>query len=266
MTTRAALAPKHYFSAALFEQHNVILVLGTAALSLSFASIWPLAVALVAEALWLLIGPRARGFKAFVDRRDRGAEKARRDTQYAPLLSKLDARVATRFTVLDGFADSLLEMVEERGAPTGELALLAAGLERARQAFLDFGQLHARLARAVVDVPHTELEAELARSAQLFAVERNLEARVALRQEQKAIQRRLQQREQLMQAEHAAGLKLGAIENGLAYLRSRALVAVAPAQLASETEILLGQVGSPAGLEAVLREETPADSRDARYL
>jgi hypothetical protein len=266
MTTRAALAPKQYFSAALFEQHNVILVLGAAALSLSFASIWPLALALAAEALWLLIGARSRGFKAFVDRRDRGATKAQRDTQYAPLLSNLEARVAARFTVLDDFADSLLEMVEERGAPAGELALLGAGLERARQVFLDFGRLHARLARSVGDVPHAELEAELARSAQLFAVERNLEARVALRQEQKAIQRRLHQREQLMQAEHAAGLKLGAIENGLAYLRSRALVAVTPTQLASETEILLGQIGSPAGLEAVLREETPTESRDARCL
>jgi hypothetical protein len=265
MTTPGALAPKHYFSAALFEQHNVISMLGAAALSLSFASIWPLALAIAAEAVWLLLGPRSSGFRTFVDRRDRGAEKARRDSQHAPLLSKLDARVAARFTALDGFADSLLEMVEERGAPAGELTLLGAGLERARQAFLDFGQLHARLARAVADVPHAELEAELARSAQLFAVERNLEARVGLRQEQKAIQRRLHQREQLMQAEHAAGLKLGAIENGLAYLRSRALVAVAPAQLASETEILLAQVGSPVGLEAVLREETPADSRDARF-
>jgi hypothetical protein len=264
MTTPTALAPRNYLSAALFEQHNVILALGTVALSLSFATVWPAALALAGEVLWLSIGPRSSRFKAFVDRRNRDAEKAQRDSEHAPLLSKLDARVAARFTVLDGFADSLLEMVAERGVPRGELALVSAGLDRARQAFLEFGQVHARLSRAVADVPHAELEAELARSAELFAVERNLEARVALRQEQKAIQRRLQQREQLMHAEHAAGMKLGAIENGVAYLRSRALVAVAPAQLANETEILLGQIGSPAGLEAVLREESPADSRDAR--
>lgn len=68
-------------------------------------------------------------------------------------------------------------------------------------------------------MPHAELEAELARALELFATERNLESRVALRQEQKAIQRRLLQRDNLLQAEHSAGLKLGAIESGLTYLR-----------------------------------------------
>ncbi len=249
MTTALELDQRSYFSEALFEQHNVILVLGAAALSLSFASPWPIAVALGCECLWLLVGPRSSRFRAFVDRRERSERRARREAELKPFVDELDPRIASRFRALEALSLSVLETAEERGTSGGELPAVRAALERFVQAFLDFGTLHARLSRAIAEVPHAELEAELARAAELFATERNLESRVALRQEQKAIQRRLLQRDNLLQAEHSAGLKLGAIETALTYLRSRALVSVAGAQLVNEAEVLLAQIGSPRSLE-----------------
>lgn len=261
MATALDLDQKSYLSEALFDQHNVIVLLGSAALSLSFASIWPVALALGGECVWLIAGPRSAKFRAFVDRRERDRDRSRRDAERKPLVDKLDARVAARFASLEELSQAVLDATEERGAKSAELAALRAGLDRLEHAFLDFGALHARLSQAVAEVPFEELQAELTRSTELFAVERNLETRVALRQEQKAIQRRLLQRDNLMQAELAAGSKLGAVENGIAYLRSRALVAVGAGQLAGEADLLLGQVGSPRNLEAVLREERVPASR-----
>lgn len=253
MTTRA-LAERSYVSEAFFDQHNVIVLMGAAALSLSFASIWPVALASAGECLWLLAGPRSVKFRAFVDRRKRDAGRARREAELKPLVAELEGRVASRFAALEALSSSMLETAEERGT-AGELAALRASLERLAHAFLEFGALHARLSRAIAEVPHAELQDELARTAELFAMERNLESRVALRQEQKAIQRRLSQRDNLVQAEHAAGLKLGAIENALTYLRSRALIGVAAPELVNELQVLLGRIGAPGSLEEVLRED-----------
>jgi len=255
MTNTLALGRKSYVSPAFFDQHNVIVLFGSAALSLSFASVWPSAAALAAECLWLAFAPRSTKFRAFVDEQAREEQRARRAAELKPLVEKLDPRAAARFSALEEQAESLLETAAERGGAETELVALRAGLAGLAGAFLDFGRVHARSSRAIAEVPYEELQAELARSTQLFAVERNLEGRVALRQEQKAIQRRLLQRDNLMQVEHAAGLKLGAIENGVSHLRSRALVGVTAAQLASEAEVLLGQLGSPVALEAVLRDE-----------
>lgn len=264
MNTALGLGKRSYLSEALFDQHNVIVVLGSAALSVAFASVWPLAVAVFGECAWLLAAPRSARFRGFVDRREKSARRARREAELKPFIAELDVRVASRFAALEALASSLLESAEERGTSGAELSALQAGLERLSQAFLQFGALHAGLSRAIADVPYAELQEELARSTELFAVERNLETRVALRKEQKALQRRLSQRENLVQAEHAAGLKLGAIENAFGYLRSRALVS-AGAQLVNEAEVLLGQIGSPRSLEAMLRQERAPDSRDAGF-
>ena len=263
-TTALGLDKRSYVLEALLDQHNVIVVLGAGALSLSFASIWPLAVALVAECLWLLAGSRSARFRALVDRRAEDAERSRRVAEHKPFVDKLDVRTASRFSSLEESLRAVLDAAEERGATSSELDALRTALDRLTRAFLDFGVLHARLSRAAAEVPFEELQAELTRAAELFAVERNLETRVALRQEQKAIQRRLLQRDNLLQAEHAAGAKLGAVENGVAYLRSRALVSVAAAQLANEADVLFGQIGSPRSLEGVLGEERAPDSRNPR--
>lgn len=255
MRTALALPPKSYVSAAFFDQHNLIVLSGCAALSLAFASVWPISLALAAECLWLSLGPRTAKFRAFVDERTRGEERAARAAELKPLVGKLDARAAARFAALEELAEATLEAAGERGGAEAELAALRAGLAGLASAFLDFGTLNARASRAIAEVPYEELQAELARTTQLFALERNLEGRVALRKEQKAIQRRLLQRDNLMQVEHAVGLKLGAIESGVGQLRSRSLVGVFTGQLATEAEVLLGQIGSPVALEAVLRDE-----------
>lgn len=255
MTTTLAFGRKSYLRAAFFDQHNLIVLFGSAALSLSFGSVWPLAAALGAECSWLAFGPRSAKFRAFVDARWRGEQRAQRAAALKPLVEKLESRISTRFAALEELAESVFEAVEERGDTELSLVALRRSLASAARAFLDFGMVHARSSKAIAEVPYEELQAELARSTQLFALERNLEGRVALRQEQKAIQRRLLQRDNLMQVEHAAGLKLGAIESGVAHLRARALVGVPSVQLATEADVLLAQLGSPLGLEAMLRDE-----------
>jgi hypothetical protein len=255
MTNELELGRRGYFVEALLEQHNVIVVLGSAALSLSFASIWPLAVALGLECSWLLAAPRSAKFRAFVQRREREEQRALREAELKPFVDELDARAAPRFAALEALSLSVFESAEERGTTGGELSQLRSVLDRLSRAFLEFCALHAGLSRAIDEIPHAELSAELARAAELFAAERNLESRVALRQEQKVIQQRLLRRDNLLQAEHAAGLKLGAIENAVTHLRSRVLVSVAGAELVNEAETLLARIGSPRSLEAVLREE-----------
>ena len=127
MATALELDQKSYLSEALFDQHNVIVLLGSAALSLSFASIWPVAFALGGECVWLIAGPRSARFRAFVDRReDRLIAFGTALTEPRTVRYRLRAVSGGTFAIPAPFAEAMYDVTTRARGESGEITVVDA--------------------------------------------------------------------------------------------------------------------------------------------
>src|SRR5262245_21848220 len=99
--------PTNYFTAALYNQYNMILLAGSASFSAALASWAPLLSGLVGEALWLATGPRLSAFRRHTDARIQAASATRAATPLPP------AAVPPEYAERAAAVQSTLKRVED---------------------------------------------------------------------------------------------------------------------------------------------------------
>jgi hypothetical protein len=284
------MASTTYLSSAFSLQYNVILLGGSALLSLTAASPYPLAVGLAGELVWLTLAPNLPAFRRWVDARRGGAQgvaaqpagaygagaygagiHALGAPRTAPALTSgtkdieplaaesarvsvpppLDAAHSARLAQLERVIAEVRGIGADSGDPDFDRA--AAKLELLLPEFRKLAAHHQRLLRFLEEVRKPELEAEIAELGRAFAAETDLGLRLTLRQARTQAERRLEQRARILATSRAAEIKLGTIERSIGHCRGLSLVSAR--ELAEEAESLVAQLGS---LAQVLENETLA--------
>jgi hypothetical protein len=283
------MASTTYLSSAFSLQYNVILLGGSALLSLTAASPYPLAVGLAGELVWLTLAPNLPAFRRWVDARRGGAqgvaaqhgagaygaygagtytlgaprtapaltsgtkdvEPLAAESARVSVLPPLDAAHSARLAQLERVIAEVRGIGADAGDPDFDRA--AAKLELLLPEFRKLAAHHQRLLRFLEEVRKPELEAEIAELGRAFAAETDLGLRLTLRQARTQAERRLEQRARILATSRAAEIKLGTIERSIGHCRGLSLVSAR--ELAEEAESLVSQLGS---LAQVLENETLA--------
>jgi hypothetical protein len=259
--TLIAESPRSYFARALWDQHNVIVLTGAVLFALAFASPMPLAIAAIAEALWLTIAPNLTAYRAWVDRFDTAAEREQEERDFAASPALGDAAFAARFSALSRVSEEVGDIAARRAELPAELAPIRRGLGRLRALFLDFGHTQQRLSRRAPENRADELNAELAELTQAFAVERELEARMSLRNAIQATQLEAQRQAHWLMQLKSVENKLDLIQKGASYLKAVILNAGDIDQLQHELDGLLAEIGHPPSLELRSDPAAPASAQ-----
>ncbi len=249
-----------YLSSAFKLQYNLILLGGSALLSLAAASPVPLLLGLAAELLWLALAPTLPAFRRWVDRRPapEPSPSQRLSSPFPPpsASTELDAQHAGRLLALERAISEVRALGIESG--DAEFDRSAQKLEQLLPQFRRLSQQHQRLLRYLEEVKKPELEAEIAELQNAFAAEQDLGLRMSLRQARTVAERRLEQRARLVATSRAAEIKLQTIERSIGACRGLGLVS--SRDLASEADAIVAQLGN---LAQALELESDALGRAA---
>ncbi|MEI9936063.1 MAG: hypothetical protein WDO69_02445 [Pseudomonadota bacterium] len=243
----AQLPTPSYLKYAFKDQHNLVVLFGSACFSLAFASPVPLLVCAGGELLWLLVGPRLPAFRDWVDRQLSNQYLTRAETAIEGALSELSERDANRYRALNRDATQLLLSAQGR-LPARELQLALHGLLELRRTFLDYLFLGQRLEASVDATPHAELEKEAAQLQESYSAERELTVRMTIRKALTSLQRRISQQAALGSVSRDIELRLEMLEKALPRLESR-LADPSCEPLAAEVDSALAEIGSAETLE-----------------
>jgi hypothetical protein len=248
----AELSPPSYLKYAFKDQHNLVLLLGAACFSLAFASPLPLLVGAGGELLWLVVGPRLRRFRDWVDRELSTQYLARAEIAIEGALGELPEADVTRFKTLSAGVADLVQNGRER-LSSRELQLSLHGLLELRRTFLDYLFLDQRVEALTDSTPTSAMEKEAAQLQESYSAERELTVRMTIRQALSAVQKRMQQQTELASVQRNIELRLEMLEKALPQLEGR-LADPAFAQLAQELDTTLAAVGSAETLELTVDE------------
>jgi len=241
-----------YLSSAFTLQSNLILLGGSALLSLASASPVPLLLGLAAELLWLALAPNLPAFRSWVDRRGAAAPVSNQRVSGSfpapaggvssdrPSMAPLDAQHATRLVALERAISEMRALGLDSSDPEFERA--ASKLEQLLPQFRRLSQQHQRLLRYLDEVKKPELEAEIAELGKAFAAEQDLGLRMSLRQARTVAERRLEQRARIAATSRAAEIKLQTIERSIGACRGLGLVS--SHDLAAEADAIVAQLGN----------------------
>ncbi len=239
----SAAPPRNYLERALWDQHNVIMMLGAGAFSLALASFVPLAVGAFAELSWLAIVPKLPAFRSWVDQRDAAAQREREEADLAGRPALVDDGFRARFAAVSRGAEEVRELTTRLAESPQQLGATERGLWRLRSTFLDYGEAHQRISRLLSEMPAAEWTEELSELQRRFASERDLEARMGLRNATQSLQRALAVREQHLAQLRNTESKLDTLQKSVGFLKALALNSGSVGQLAHELESLLAEVG-----------------------
>jgi hypothetical protein len=251
----AQLSPTSYLKHALRDQHNVVLLLGAACFSVAFASPVPLFVGAGLELLWLSIGPRLPGFRAWIDRQLSKQYLARAETAIGGALTELSEQDARRFLALSSAASDLLSQAS--ALSPRELLLAEHGMLELRRTFLDYLFLNQRVQTLVDPTPIPALEKEAARLQEAYGAERDLTARMTIRQALNATQKRISEQAALAGVSGKLEVCLDMLEKALVDL-ARQPSEPGLIQLAAELDTALAAVGPAEALELSVDEIFPS--------
>lgn len=237
---------RNYLQRAFADQHNVIFLIGSALLSLSFASHWPLLVGAVAEVLFLAIAPRLTAFRAWVDARDGALHSLNAERALAGELSTLAPAYRLRFEAFSRLLDEVVSRLSvQPGFTFDALRSVREHLDALRRNALSLLRTHQSVSTAIAEIPALELAQEVARLDRAFAAERDLELRMGLRQQSLAAQRRLSHREELEKTRGKADIDFATLEKSAGYLKSRAAELVTPEQMLTEVRAAVTDLVAP---------------------
>jgi hypothetical protein len=263
------MASTSYLSSAFSLQYNLILLGGSALLSLAAASAYPLAAGLTGELVWLTLAPNLPAFRRWVDQRrglhgagaqrvapafssvTKEVEPLATESARVSVLPPLDPAHSARLAQLERVIAEVRMIGADSADPDFERA--AAKLELLLPEFRKLAAHRQRLLRFLEEVRKPELEAEIAELGRAFAAETDLGLRLTLRQARTQAERRLEQRARILATSRAAEIKLITIERSIGHCRGLGLVSAR--ELAEEAESLVGQLGS---LAQALENETLA--------
>jgi hypothetical protein len=233
-----------YLRAALFNQYNVISLLGAFAFAAALASWLPAIVALLGEALWLLLGPRLDSFRASTDARLARAGSAK-------VLEALAPEYAQRVSSLEADLGEIEKLCAARAdLPSEQRVDLARRLRPVQQAFVTVCATHQRLKRVASQAPIPELQAEVSSLHQLLATETDLGMRASLRRALNVAERRIRQFESNEAAARSLELALTTLQKSLAMLKEGAAGLSSGSELCAEVEAASSQLTRAAALEA----------------
>ena len=241
------LSTPSYLKHAFKDQHNVLLLLGTACFSLAFASPLPLLLGAAGELVWLLVGPRLPAFRSLVDRQLSAQYLARSEAAIEDALRQLSESDAQRFRGLSREVAALGQQAAERLSPR-EQQLGEHGLLELRRTFLDYLFLGQRVTSLRDPSPTAELEKEAAELQESYSAERELTVRMTLRNALGAVQRRIQQQTALAGVERSLELSLEMLEKAVPQLRGR-LADPGLRDLTPEVDTALAEIGPAETLE-----------------
>ncbi len=250
--TTTTTTPVSYVASAFYVQYNVILLGGAALFSLASASYWPLALGLVAEALWLGVGSRLPAYRRRVDRQLKEARAARLDEEVEQRLHGLDPEHTARALTVGQTLERVGDLVAERATPGSELYRALLSLERLRVSFTELCGLEERVSKRQAALAENPPEREAERLAQAYAAEKDLGARLTLHQGIKAAQRLIEQRGRLGELHRSIGEHLSFIEQATLHLAQQARAGLADDELAHEMEACVARAANVAALEAEL--------------
>jgi hypothetical protein len=240
-----------YGRAALWDQHNVIAMIGALAFSLAFASPLPVAVGLLAELIWLTVAPRHSSFRAWVDRGLRRERQARENEALLKLQGELPPSHSGRFAAFGQLCEELQSLVHGTlDAAPREVAENA--VFRLRWAFLEYQLLDARLMRNSSAAPRPALEREIEQITLGLQGEKDWGRRVAGNRALMLAKGRAQQLAELEAIQRTCELRLDSFEKWIGHLKTQAETPEGSLMLAPNIDALLSQFGTPKALEAAL--------------
>lgn len=244
-------ADRRYLRAALTNQYNVILTLGAVAFAIALASWLPVMVALLAEAAWLLIGPRLEEFRRRTDARIARADNARAaralSAEYAQRVARVEADAAEIESLCAGRVDLTSEQKRE----------VARRLPFAVQAFVGVCIAHQRLRLGASQAPINELQTEVSTLLQALSTETDLGLRASLRRALNVAERRITQYEGNQSSAHALELALTTLQKSLTMLKEGAAGLSTGPELAAELDAATAQLSRAVALEAEREVELP---------
>jgi hypothetical protein len=205
---------------AFFDQHNLILLGGSVAVAIAFASWAPAIVGLAAEALWLggvVSSPRVR---RWVFRQAGKAGPPLPANGYTARAESLGRAARTLRPILGG-------RIPDATAKLDAIPVL----------FNQMAALHGKVA-ALLDSDGPRLQQEVVRFTQLLAEEKDPAVRLTLRQALALAQRRQKQHEQLEKTRRMLEAKMSALEASFEALRSRAAGGAAREELSAALDEL----------------------------
>ncbi|MFL5321966.1 MAG: hypothetical protein ACJ790_20055 [Myxococcaceae bacterium] len=249
------MAGKSYLKAAFANIYNLSLLGGAVVASVATGEYVLSAVALGAEAMWLLFGPDLKPFQRAVDRAEREEEeKADRD-RVAKLMESLPEREWARAHALDELRHEIERDMQHN--PSFQAILLQTELDKLSQLHSAFVSLASACTRA-----ETYLQATDARDLQRqITVQEGVEkavqdpsAQSIARKNIEVLKKRVDTMKEIQNFLARARGQMNLIENTVRLLRDQVLTMASPAQLADQLDDLM------TGVDAL--QQTTRDNED----
>lgn len=233
-----------YLRAALYNQYNVILALGSIAFAVALASWVPVIVGLLGEAAWLFAAPRLPSFRRSADARSVRAGNAK-------ALEALPPEYAQRLTGVERDVREIESLCATRADLSPEQRQeVSRRLAPVVQTFLVVCNTHQRLRRVSSAAPLGELQAEVSSLHQSLATETDLGVRASLRRALNVAERRIKQLESNEAAARSLELALSTMQKSLAMLKEGAAGLSTGPELCAEVDAAASQLTRAATLEA----------------
>lgn len=230
----------NYLRAAFLNVYNLSLVAGAAVASMATSEYVLGAVALGAEALWLLLGPDFHPFKRYVDQ-DHRKEAERQDrARMKALMEALPERDGSRARALDELRRDIERDMQQN--PSFQAILLQPELDKLHQLNLSFVTLATGCARAESYLAATDRR-DVQRQIEIQkGVERNMAdpaVKEIARKNVLVLEKRLGTIGEIQNFLARARGQMNLIENSVRLLRDQILTMASPDQLAEQLDDLL---------------------------
>lgn len=233
----------NYLKAAFANIYNLSLLGGAVVASVATGEYVLGAVALGAEALWLLFGPDLRPFQRSVDRAARDAEEKEDRERVAKMMETLPEREWARAHALDELRREIERDMQHN--PSFQAILLQTELDKLTALHSAFVSLAAACVRA-----ETYLQATDARDLQRqITVQEGVEksvtdeaARQIARKNISVLQKRVETMKEIQNFLARARGQMNLIENTVRLLRDQVLTMASPSQLGEQLDDLMSGV------------------------
>lgn len=237
-----SMARPRYLRAALTHQYNLILLAGALLFSLAFASWIPLAVAVVAEAVWLLAGPHLDSFKKSIDHDIVRSAVMRNSVILQQGAESLHPSYASRISALESEAQEIHVLVGGWVGSAEQKREVTERLEPLLRLFLDLASSYERLRRFVASTRKEDLESEQQALTHSLTNETDFEVRVSMRRALSLAERRIKQLESIETTARALEMRMQTIEKSFSYIKSCAVSMNNWDQLYAEIDSMTSQL------------------------
>jgi hypothetical protein len=257
-----SMAQPRYLRAAFTHQYNLILLAGALLFSLAFASWIPLAVAVVAEAVWLLAGPRLDSFRKSIDRDIVRSAVMRNSVILQQGAESLHPGYASRISALESEAQEIHVLVGGWVGSAEQKREVTERLEPLLRLFLDLASSYERLRRFVASTRKEDLESEQQTLTHSLANETDFEVRVSMRRALSLAERRIKQLESIETTARALEMRMQTIEKSFSYIKSCAVSMNSWDQLYAEIDGITAQLRTSSTAEAETEDLMAAASHN----